>query len=511
MSVLAQVISDDVPPPLSQLCPDLEPGVEAICLKAMAKKPEDRCATMAELAGALLEHCRARSETVGSSPRESDTPSSGRADEPARETQRPGIHASQLGGLRSVAQAPFAAALKRHPQKPPRRSPEKRKQKPEPTWLSRVTRVVCLAVAGFLLIYLTRRYYAGEVPRGEVAVTANGAKLRIVAWQDGKQVLVIDTAATQRFSLPPGNYQVGLLDEPFGFRLDPQQITVVPGETEQVFVLRVERPLEGRPELPEPLKLTPKPKDSAANSAAAPAALKKMGAIVSGPASSVPFRWHQDDLAAGRIPAPDFSRAPKLLDDNFSNPLSGFPNNGPGKTPRYEEGVYKHVHGDGSTGWTWNAPGRYHEFACEVVGRFVAGRNSAWGVKIGRPGHPLERVDWLWYGVMLNADGRVSATNGLEVAHHTDPTELFRVAPFPAAKPIDQWNRLMLIAKNGRLEVYLNGFAVADPVQLRPFDPLWTAETWSESGAAGSAEFKRFTVWDASRILPVEERARGKK
>jgi predicted Zn finger-like uncharacterized protein len=41
------------PPPPSQFRPDLDPALESICLKALAKKPENRFASMAEFAAAL--------------------------------------------------------------------------------------------------------------------------------------------------------------------------------------------------------------------------------------------------------------------------------------------------------------------------------------------------------------------------------------------------------------------------------------------------------------------------
>ena len=50
--VLAWVLVTE-PPRLSEHRPDLDPTLEAICQKAMAKKPEDRYATMAEFAAAL--------------------------------------------------------------------------------------------------------------------------------------------------------------------------------------------------------------------------------------------------------------------------------------------------------------------------------------------------------------------------------------------------------------------------------------------------------------------------
>jgi serine/threonine protein kinase len=51
-AVLAQVLTQDPVPP-SRLCPGLDAGLEAICLKAMAKSPPDRYPSMTALAAAL--------------------------------------------------------------------------------------------------------------------------------------------------------------------------------------------------------------------------------------------------------------------------------------------------------------------------------------------------------------------------------------------------------------------------------------------------------------------------
>jgi class 3 adenylate cyclase/tetratricopeptide (TPR) repeat protein len=51
-SILVRVVHDEPPPPRS-LRPDVDPGLEAICLRAMAKKPEQRFAGMAAFAQAL--------------------------------------------------------------------------------------------------------------------------------------------------------------------------------------------------------------------------------------------------------------------------------------------------------------------------------------------------------------------------------------------------------------------------------------------------------------------------
>jgi WD40 repeat protein/serine/threonine protein kinase len=56
---LLYCIVHDTPPPPRQLRPDLDPRVEAICLKAMARQVEDRYASMAELAQALTRYLQA--------------------------------------------------------------------------------------------------------------------------------------------------------------------------------------------------------------------------------------------------------------------------------------------------------------------------------------------------------------------------------------------------------------------------------------------------------------------
>src|SRR5262249_44286023 len=67
LNSLGKILTQDPPPP-SRLRPDLDPQLEAICLKAMAKKVEDRYASMAELAAALAAQLRAMRETPRPAP-----------------------------------------------------------------------------------------------------------------------------------------------------------------------------------------------------------------------------------------------------------------------------------------------------------------------------------------------------------------------------------------------------------------------------------------------------------
>jgi uncharacterized protein (TIGR03067 family) len=96
MSVLSQVLLDEPPPP-SKFRPDLEPELEAICLKAMAKRVEERYSSMAVFAGTLAGFLRGKAVS-GPQPTPAPVPVLS-----TKKTDPEGIRVSQMGGLRSVA------------------------------------------------------------------------------------------------------------------------------------------------------------------------------------------------------------------------------------------------------------------------------------------------------------------------------------------------------------------------------------------------------------------------
>ena len=63
VEVLSQILADEPDRPSTHQ-PGLDPQLEAICLKAMAKRPEDRYGSMSELAAALSHHSGAAPEPV---------------------------------------------------------------------------------------------------------------------------------------------------------------------------------------------------------------------------------------------------------------------------------------------------------------------------------------------------------------------------------------------------------------------------------------------------------------
>jgi hypothetical protein len=87
MAVMAQVLMDQPRPPSAHR-PDLDAQLEAVCLKAMAKRPEDRYRSMAELAAALGEYLK-RATPATLPGRGADDPGELRVDVPGAEGRPP--------------------------------------------------------------------------------------------------------------------------------------------------------------------------------------------------------------------------------------------------------------------------------------------------------------------------------------------------------------------------------------------------------------------------------------
>src|SRR5262249_53366426 len=99
--VLAQLLTAGPPRP-SSVRPDLDPSLDAVCLKAMAKAPGDRYASMAEFAESLDAVLR--------------SPSAPRIDDPVRLTPAPGKSSppgSALPTFNSAGLAPQSRQARR--------------------------------------------------------------------------------------------------------------------------------------------------------------------------------------------------------------------------------------------------------------------------------------------------------------------------------------------------------------------------------------------------------------
>jgi hypothetical protein len=148
MAMLSRVLLDDPPPP-SQFCPGLDPELEGICLKAMAKKPRDRYPSMTAFAAALQDYLRGGKDTAEQPRATAPGPTASPA---------PGYHASVMGGLRSVAQLrPPPPAAKPGEEAVRRRRPKARRRRGVPlwAWIAGAGSAALLLVFGLILYQAT--------------------------------------------------------------------------------------------------------------------------------------------------------------------------------------------------------------------------------------------------------------------------------------------------------------------------------------------------------------------
>jgi hypothetical protein len=169
MAMLAQVLMDEPPPP-SEVRPGIDPQLEAICLKAMAKKAEGRYRSMAELAAALTDHLRNKPSGVA----EETLPPPLLTPTPVEEDTEPveGIRVSRMGGRRSVAQLNAEALPTRKPDEEPRRGRARRRKKAG----GRVPPWVWLAGAGVVVLLLLVGRVIFQTPRADTDQPANKDK-----------------------------------------------------------------------------------------------------------------------------------------------------------------------------------------------------------------------------------------------------------------------------------------------------------------------------------------------
>ena len=163
MQVLAQVLMDEPPPP-SKFTPSLDPQLEAICLKAMAKTPSDRYASMSEFAVALQDYLRGNSPPTAQSG--SDTKKDPQST-PEGAKQPSDLRVSAMGGLQSMARFPVRTAEALDAGRPSRKRRRVRPQARVPIWLF-------IAAGGVLVLIVG--LWAGGAFRSKTSRETNVAK-----------------------------------------------------------------------------------------------------------------------------------------------------------------------------------------------------------------------------------------------------------------------------------------------------------------------------------------------
>jgi hypothetical protein len=186
--------------------------------------------------------------------------------------------------------------------------------------------------------------------------------------------------------------------------------------------------------------------------------------------------------------APNLGKAERLYLDTFNDPESGW-----GRA----KGEFDYVGGkyvadrEPGRNFFWHRAPLYQDFACEVVGRVKRGPSGWWGVYIEE-----ERTE---RGVRLCVNGK-GQWKMLPGDDEPDPNRGPYGGPFahPAIKKGAELNRLLMVLRGRRLEMYVNGQAVCEPVTLdRDVTPghlgLWALAEDERT----ITELERFTVWSA--------------
>jgi hypothetical protein len=223
MAMLSKVLMDEPPPP-SKFRPDLEPELERICLKAMAKKVKDRYANMGELAAALFDYLRPRAGDAAVPPAAAVTPKP--PPKPIENKEPAGLRVSEMGGLRSVAQlqAQLPAARERDDTKVPRRKKRRKSaRRPVPIW------AWCSAAAALVLLLVGWLIYsAGN--HGSVRIEVNPAEANAEIEINGKG----GHRPGEAIDLPVGTHHLTVLAR--RYEIWRQEIDIHRGENPNVVV-----------------------------------------------------------------------------------------------------------------------------------------------------------------------------------------------------------------------------------------------------------------------------------
>ena len=208
-------------------------------------------------------------------------------------------------------------------------------------------------------------------------------------------------------------------------------------------------------------------------------------------------------IADSRVVAPDTSAHPALVFEDFRRSRGMLQKSTTDVRTQHEDDRYSI---SVSPTWSMNAPcpGDLLESpGCRIVGRAATGRGG-WFVDLYR-----------------NSGGRTSAIrvsveSGPQVRvgpawYQTDARRGPRSATIrhPAIRPIDKWNDLFVLLRNGRIEIYVNSIAVCAPIEV---DPDHVPAQFAVGGTATSqsgetAEFLSFASWRSEELPDPTVRA----
>jgi hypothetical protein len=219
------------------------------------------------------------------------------------------------------------------------------------------------------------------------------------------------------------------------------------------------------------------------------------------------FAWPADALRDGRVPAPDLRAIKPRFNDDFSDPKSGWPD---GKSPPdaggwsleygYEKGKYRFVMPTAPGGGGAQAPwGKHSNFALEVTGRVANPEAQSWNFALQTEDRKRD------VAVFVRSDGKLDVEFRGEGWSNS---RLFGPFKHVALKKPDEFNRVLVVMRDKRMELYINGVAACDPIALEhSVSPaLMSIGLSGDKGAR--VEYERVRIWSADEIPTPEERVK---
>ena len=225
MAVFAQVLMDEPPKPTA-VRPGLEPELEAICLRAMAKKAEDRFGSMAELAAAVTAVLRTKPAAAAIDPPGPTPPA------PPEPDKDPGLRVSQMGGLRSMAMAYAGLPARKAPAAKKRPRPSRSRRVPVWGWViaagtAAAAVLVGVLVAGTLRVKTTVGTIVVEHVPADAKVEVDGQTVTLT--RNGDVVTVTPSGAGRyRLKAVVGGKEVWADEAVVTLGGEPVHLTVVP-------------------------------------------------------------------------------------------------------------------------------------------------------------------------------------------------------------------------------------------------------------------------------------------
>jgi hypothetical protein len=469
IAILAQLTTEEPAAP-SSLKPDVDPALELICRKAMAKAVADRYCSMGELAVALADYLK-------------QAP-------PGAEALLPQAPDTMLRLVPETA-PPRAASTRRSVQGRKRRAGE-RKLEMMAAVLIAVVLGAGAAIGGLVYYFSTNE--------GTVPIVLSDPRAKVQVKIDGEAVEM--TVPEPSVKLAPGKHLLEVTGK--GYKPSNPEFAVIRGqnpplrivlEPDGTAVAKAE-PVKKSPPQPEPnvKEADPKPPPHV-------------------PEPSVTtFTWQPDALRAGRVLAPNLTATTPWLRETFANPKSGFPEkNTPEIEKGYRNGKYV-VKLKTTTADSLNiAPARLNppangDFALELIAHST-GVLARWGCVISQPGGngpPPIAVLILGSGQLYAGPDPTGAK-----AKKLETASVRHAAIYETGKKVGPVrNALSVIVKGRYLEAYANGVAVIDPVLLdRPFTTprfALAAATGAQKGA--NIEFESLIIGSSGTVLSLEAR-----